>query len=106
VAHYIQSLEDFVEGRPLRQPGAAAAEDRIPGAPVESASASVYGVYEPRAYTVDTHGVPVDAAEPELPPEIAKRCQGTVGTWCGKFLMQKPIPSKVRRGVGQPGRAH
>lgn len=30
-----------------------------------------------------------------LPPEIAARCAGTAGNWCGKYLMQKPIPGKV-----------
>lgn len=29
-----------------------------------------------------------------LPPEIAVRCAGTVGDWCGRYLMQKPIPGK------------
>ncbi len=31
-----------------------------------------------------------------LPPEIAARCAGTAGTWCGKYLMQQSIPTKVR----------
>lgn len=30
-----------------------------------------------------------------LPPEVAERCAGTVGDWCGQFLMQAPIPTKV-----------
>ena len=30
-----------------------------------------------------------------LPPEVAERCAGTVGDWCGQYLMQVPIPAKV-----------
>ena len=30
-----------------------------------------------------------------LPPEIAERCAGTVGDWCGQYLTQDPIPTKV-----------
>ena len=34
-----------------------------------------------------------------LPPEIAARCVGTAGDWCGEYFLQKPIPGKVRLGV-------
>lgn len=30
-----------------------------------------------------------------LPPDIAARCAGTAGDWCGRYLMQTPIPAKV-----------
>lgn len=33
-----------------------------------------------------------------LTPEIAARCVGTVGDWCGEYFLQKPIPGKVRLG--------
>ena len=32
-----------------------------------------------------------------LPPEIGERCAGTVGDWCGQYLTQVPIPTKVKR---------
>ena len=32
----------------------------------------------------------------KLPGEIAERCEGTIGDWCGRYLMQKPIPAKAR----------
>ena len=31
-----------------------------------------------------------------LPQELQERCQGTVGDWCGRFFMQKPVPARVR----------
>ncbi len=31
-----------------------------------------------------------------LPAELQERCEGTVGDWCGRFFMQKPVPAKVR----------
>lgn len=31
----------------------------------------------------------------KLPPEIAARCVGTVGDWCGEYFLQKPIPGKA-----------
>lgn len=30
-----------------------------------------------------------------LPPEVAQRCEGTVGGWCGRYLLQEEIPTKV-----------
>jgi hypothetical protein len=30
-----------------------------------------------------------------LPSEVAERCAGTVGVWCGQYLMQVPVPTKV-----------
>ncbi len=30
-----------------------------------------------------------------LPPDIAARCVGTIGDWCGRYLMQTPILPKV-----------
>ena len=36
-----------------------------------------------------------------LPQELLKRCEGTVGDWCGRFFMQKPVPAKVRPAVGR-----
>lgn len=27
---------------------------------------------------------------------IEKRCQGTTGKWCQKFLLQQPVPSRVK----------
>lgn len=30
-----------------------------------------------------------------LPPDIAARCVGTAGDWCGRYLMQTPVPPKV-----------
>lgn len=35
------------------------------------------------------------ARRPELPPDVGKRCEGTVGDWCGGYIMQEPIPFKV-----------
>ncbi len=31
-----------------------------------------------------------------LPPEIAARCEGTIGGWCGRMLLQEEIPAKAR----------
>ncbi len=31
-----------------------------------------------------------------LPADLQERCEGTVGDWCGRFFMQKPVPAKVR----------
>ncbi len=32
----------------------------------------------------------------KLSSEVAERCEGTAGDWCGQYLMQEPIPAKVR----------
>ena len=32
----------------------------------------------------------------KLPSEVAERCEGTAGDWCGRYLMQEPIPAKAR----------
>ena len=34
-----------------------------------------------------------------LPPDIAARCVGTAGDWCGEYFLQKPISGKVRLNV-------
>ena len=33
----------------------------------------------------------------DLPPAIQARCEGTIGDWCGRFLMQTPVAVKVCR---------
>jgi hypothetical protein len=38
---------------------------------------------------------PDEAYLASLPPALQARCNGTVGTWCGKYYMQKPLPPKV-----------
>ena len=35
------------------------------------------------------------AATAKLPGEIAQRCEGTAGDWCGRYLVQQPIPAKA-----------
>lgn len=30
-----------------------------------------------------------------LPPEIAARCEGAIGGWCGRYMLQEEIPAKV-----------
>lgn len=30
-----------------------------------------------------------------LPPDIAARCEGTIGGWCGRYMLQEEIPAKV-----------
>jgi hypothetical protein len=34
-------------------------------------------------------------AGPAAPSEVAARCEGTAGDWCGKYLTQQPIAAKV-----------
>ena len=31
-----------------------------------------------------------------LPPEVAARCEGTIGGWCGRYMLQDEIPAKVQ----------
>jgi hypothetical protein len=58
------------------------------GGAVSSASSSSGGT------TAEVPDVP-PADLSRLPPEVAERCAGTVGDWCGQYLMQVPIPTKV-----------
>jgi len=38
----------------------------------------------------------------KLSSEVAERCEGTAGDWCGRYLMQEPIPAKARGCTMQP----
>jgi hypothetical protein len=77
--------------------GAAAGADPALLQPIAKALAKHQAAQQSSKPAVGQHGSKRKRRKKvALPPEIAERCRGTAGDWCGRYFLQKPIPGKVR----------